>query len=129
MFIRGCRRCMQIRAQSGPVSICVLLCELRNVARYYERDSLSYYSCSVSFRFFLLFFFFYFVRSRVNFAKSVDDNAERSKRWFCFLRLLFIFFYIIAHLDRSRIVPCLFYFNPSSVVRVFSNKFAIWNLT
>lgn len=120
---------MQIRAQSGPVSICVLLCELRNVARYYERDSLSYYSCSVSFRSFLLFFFFYFVRSRVNFAKSVDDNAERSKRWFCFLRLLFIFFYIIAHLDRSRIVPCLFYFNASSVARVFSNKFAIWNLT
>lgn len=119
MFIRGCRRCMQIRAQSGPVSICVLLCELRNVARYYERDSLSYYSCSVSFRFFPPFFF---VRSRVNFAKSVDDNAERSKRWFCFLRLLFIFFYIIAHLDRSRIVPCLFYFNASSVARVFSNK-------
>lgn len=54
---------MQIRAQSGPVSICVLLCELRNVARYYERDSLSYYSCSVSFRFFLLFFsFILFVR-------------------------------------------------------------------
>lgn len=49
---------MQIRAQSGPVSICVLLCELRNVARYYERDSLSYYSCSVSFRFFLLFILF-----------------------------------------------------------------------
>lgn len=119
MFIRGCRRCMQIRAQSGPVSICVLLCELRNVARYYERDSLSYYSCSVSFRFFPPFFF---VRSRVNFAKSVDDNAERSKRWFCFLRLLFIFFYIIAHLDRSRIVPCLFYFNASSVARVFLNK-------
>lgn len=92
MFIRGCRRCMQIRAQSGPVSICVLLCELRNVARYYERcDSLSYYSCSVSFRFFLLFFFFYFVRSRVSFAKSVDDNANVGSAFY----VCYLFFFIL----------------------------------
>lgn len=95
MFIRGCRRCMQIRAQSGPVSICVLLCELRNVARYYKRDSLSYYSCSVSFRFFLLFFFFYFVRSRVSFAKSVDDNAERANVGSAFYICYLFFFYIL----------------------------------
>lgn len=120
---------MYARAQSGPpVSICVPLRELRNVARYYEgheSHSLSYYSCKVfPFLLFFVFFFFFFcfVRLRVSFAKFVDDNVERTKRWFWFLRLLlflvFFFFRIIAHLDRSRIVPCLlifFYFNASCV--------------
>lgn len=86
---------MQIRVQSGPVSICVLLCELRNVARYYKRDSLSYYSCSVSFRFFPPFF--YFVRSRVNFAKSVDDNAERANVGSAFYVCYYFFFFILLH--------------------------------
>lgn len=54
-------------------------------------------------------FLFCFVRSRVSFAKSVDDNVERTLV-LLFIFVIFFFFHIIAHLNRSKIVPCLQFF-------------------
>lgn len=109
MFIRGCRRCMQIRAQSGPVSICVLLCELRNVARYYERDSLSYYSCSVSFRFFLLFFsFILFVRVSILRSPWMITLSEQTLVLLFTFVIYFFLYYCAPRSFEDRSVSLLF---------------------
>lgn len=91
----------------------------------------------VSFRFFLLFFFFYFVRSRVNFAKSVDDNAERANVGSAFYVCYFFFFILLRTqivrgsfrvsfiLTRVRLrvfsrTNCNLEFNVTSVVIIYS---------
>lgn len=137
MFIRGCRRCMLARSLVLQCRSAFLFasCEmLRDITRGTKvtRCRIIVVKCFLSF-FFLFFFFSFFVLFvRVSILQSfVDDNVEHSKRWFWFLRLLlflFFFFRIIAHLDCSRIIPCLlvfFYFNASCV---FSRtmEFRIW---
>lgn len=107
MFIRGCRRCMQIRAQSGPVSICVLLCELRNVARYYERDSLSYYSCSLFPFVFSSFFFSFILFVRVSVLRSPWMITQTLVLLFTFV-IYFFLYYCAPRSFEDRSVSLLF---------------------